>query len=81
VSDENLRDWRAEVDCERCADWEGPPPVPLSEARRAYPPKLGFKVSHADYRARSEDGEWKVIPTTVVEHPGMFVQWFPKLPR
>jgi hypothetical protein len=54
--------------------------VPLGEARLRYPPELGFKVSHADYVCRGENGEPLVIPTTVVQHPGMSAQWFPELP-
>jgi hypothetical protein len=38
-------------------------------------------VSHADHHAFGEDDERVIMPTTVVEHPGMLVQWFPKLPR
>ena len=71
-------EWRSEVDCEECVDWEGPPPVPLWEARRRFPAELGFEVGHAHYLTRDMDGEPLSIPTTVVRHPGMDAQFFPE---
>ena len=73
-------DWCSEFDCEECADWEGPPPVPLWEARRRFPAGLGFEVGHAHYLTRDKDGEPLSIPTTVVRHPGMYAQFFPEPP-
>jgi hypothetical protein len=73
-------DWRSEIDCQECAAWEGPPPIPLWEARRRFPAELGFEIEHAHYLTRGEKGEPLSIPTTRVHHPGMDVQFFPEAP-
>jgi hypothetical protein len=74
-------DWRTEIDCEKCADWEGTAPVPLWEARRRYPPELGFEVRHGHYLTKGEDSKMVSIPTTIVKHPGMYAQFIPDLPH
>lgn len=64
------------------AEYEGPPPVPPEVVRERIRAELGVEVTayHAEY-VYFEDGEARVIPTTVVEFPdGSTTQFFPESP-
>ena len=64
------------------AKYEGPPPIPVEVAEERARRDLGVKATarHANY-VYHEDGEPRLIPTTVVRFPdGTSVQFFPKLP-
>jgi hypothetical protein len=64
------------------AKYNGPPPIPLEAAEEQARRELGVEATahHADY-VYQEDGEVRLIPTTIVELPdGTSVQLFSKLP-
>lgn len=64
------------------AKYDGPSPIPIELAEERARKDLGVEATarHADY-VYQEDGETRLIPTTIVELPGgRTIQFFPKLP-
>lgn len=61
---------------ELVAAYDGPPPVPMEELEREFPPELGFRCSHGWHYAGG-----KVFPFALVEHDnGTVFQFFPRTP-
>jgi hypothetical protein len=77
-------DWREEFECERCREWQGTPPVRISDVERhfraALPEGTEFTVAHRCYLCTDAQGTVHHVPCTVLSWRDREYTWLPENP-